>query len=261
MIKSYSEYIKEHFGAVTIEYPIEDTVVRNPSMPQQLAINTHVGGVGRIPMHWNNSPYLSGGFGGSGYGRFGQDPDSEKEDLSDIIQLNQAVDTEIDNKLKSISDKISISHNMLSDTKFEVICSNMIQQIESGKLDLVDDDTDGTINDELLSMDIQAEIETISDPTEGDDGDHWTPPSGGDPGEYLTVITGPSNSDDEKKFEDIFNIKSLNDLPDLDDIDMSLIKSPLITIAMNKTGLNRYGVALLNSGDRKMQNRAIPPAY
>jgi len=242
MIKSYSEYIKEHFGAVTIEYPIEDTVVRNPSMPQQLAINTHVGGVGRIPMHWNNSPYLSGGFGGSGYGRFGQDPDSGKEDISNIIQLNQEIDTEIDNKLKSISDRISISQDMLSDTKFESICSNMIQQIESGKLDLVDDDTEGTINDELLSLDIQVEVETIKNPEEGDQGDYWTPPSGDDPGEYLTIITGPSNSGDEKKFEDIFNIKSLNDLPDLDDISMNIINSPLMAIAMNKTGLNRYGV-------------------
>ena len=64
MVKSYLEYIAEHFGAITIERPPEDMFVKNPNLPQPLSINTWVGGTGRIPMHWNNSPYLSGGFGG-----------------------------------------------------------------------------------------------------------------------------------------------------------------------------------------------------
>ena len=81
MVKSYSEYIKEHFGAITIEYPPEDMFTRNPSVPTPLALNTHVGGSTRLPMHWNNSPFLSGGFGGSGYGRFGSDPDGEDIDV------------------------------------------------------------------------------------------------------------------------------------------------------------------------------------
>ena len=83
MVKGYLEYIAEHFGAITIEYPPEDMFVKNPNLPQPLSINTWVGGTGRIQMQWNNSPYLSGGFGGSGYGRFGQDPDGN--DSSDPI--------------------------------------------------------------------------------------------------------------------------------------------------------------------------------
>ena len=97
MVKSYSEYIKEHFGAITIEYPPEHMVVRNPNLPQPLAINTWVGGTGRIPMHWNNSPYLSGGFGGSGYGRFGQDPAGENK-----IDLNQEADDAYDAIFKAL---------------------------------------------------------------------------------------------------------------------------------------------------------------
>ena len=152
MVKSYKEYIKEHFGAITIEYPPEHMFVRNPSVPTPLSINTHVGGIGRMPMHWNNSPYLSGGFGGAGGGRFGQDPTGEEDINND--KRNEISDLQSDRALDYMVEKFTSIEKSLGETEYENICMSMLNDIDSGNLNLEEDDIDGTINDKILDPQI-----------------------------------------------------------------------------------------------------------
>jgi hypothetical protein len=256
MVKSYKEYIKEHFGAITIEYPPEHMFVRNPSVPTPLSINTHVGGIGRMPMHWNNSPYLSGGFGGAGGGRFGQDPTGEEEG-SDNKEKNKILDYQSDLALSYLIEKFSVVDDNLSNTKYENICMSMLENIESGKLDLVDDDTDGTINDNMLSIGVEIFYERTAEPTEGSSGDYFNPPEGGENGEYESYITGPINSSNKELFNNIFEIDSVNELPSLDDIVINFRKNlPSISLAILKTGLSRYGILeILNKNVRYIEGR------
>lgn len=255
MVKSYEEYIKEHFGAITIEYPPEHMFVRNPSMPQPLAINTHVGGVGRIPMHWNNSPYLSGGFGGSGYGRFGQDPTGEEDPNNK--KINKVSDYHSDLALNYLIERFSAIEDNLSNTKYENICMSMLRDIESGKIDLVDDDTDGTINDDILEIGVDIYYERGAEPTEGTSGDYYNPPEGGESGEYESYIAGPIDSSNKQLFNNIFEIDSVKELPSLDDIVINFDKNlPSISLAIVKTGLTRYGIfEILNKNIKYIENR------
>lgn len=202
MVKSYSEYIKEHFGAITIEYPPEDMFVKNPNLPQPLSINTWVGGVGRIPMHWNNSPYLSGGFGGSGYGRFGQDPDED---------INDSLDSEMDRKVQIIASISDDLYSFMDKTNYQEIAERMVKAVENGELNLEDSD-EGVLNDKLNGVGIDVSVEVIDSPTPGDDGDYWTPPGGGDSGVYETHITGPS------ELTNILEVSDLGKIPAIDDI-------------------------------------------
>ncbi len=256
MLKSYEEYIKEHFGAITIEYPPEHMFVRNPSVPTPLSINTHVGGIGRMPMHWNNSPYLSGGFGGAGGGRFGQDPTGEEED-SDNKEKNKISDYHSDLVLNYLIERFSVIEDNLSNTKYENICMSMLRDIESGKIDLVEDDTDGTINDDILSIGVEIFYERTVEPTEGSSGDYFNPPEGGDSGEYESSITGPIDSSNKQLFNSIFEINSVNELPSLDDIVINFNKNlPSISLAVVKTGLSRYGILeILNKSIRYIERR------
>jgi len=241
MVKSYKEYIKEHFGAITIEYPPEHMFVRNPSVPTPLSINTHVGGIGRMPMHWNNSPYLSGGFGGAGGGRSGQDPTGEEDINND--KRNEISDLQSDRALDYMVEKFTSIEKSLGETEYENICMSMLNDIDSGNLNLEEDDIDGTINDKILEIGVEIFYDTINTPTEGDPGDYYNPPDGGDSGEYTSEIVGPINSENSKTFNTIFRINSTNDLPSLDEIVVNYTKNKIsISAAILKTGLSKHGI-------------------
>jgi len=224
MIKSYSEYIKEHFGAITIEYPPEDMFVKNPNLPQPLSINTWVGGTGRIPMHWNNSPYLSGGFGGSGYGRFGQDPG---ERISDV---NDSLDSQMDDKIEMIVSLSDDLYSFMEKTNYSKVAEQMVRAVESGELNLEDGD-DGALNDKLNNIGIDVSVEVIESPEPGDMGDYWTPPSGGESGVYETYISGPSG------LSSVLGVSDLGKIPAIDDIiEMFMDDKTIIRKVFNEYG-------------------------
>ena len=207
MVKSYSEYIKEHFGAITIEYPPEHMVVRNPNLPQPLAINTWVGGTGRIPMHWNNSPYLSGGFGGSGYGRFGQDPAGENK-----IDLNQEADDAYDARFKALIELSGVANEFYQKEEiiYKDIVDTMMTSIENSDLDLNDADTGES---EFLNLTgITVSSEELEAPTSGTSGTYWDPPDPGEAGEYETCVSGPEMVIPRLGFDNVSKIPTLDDV-------------------------------------------------
>ena len=218
MVKSYLEYIKEHFGAITIERPPEDMFVKNPNLPQPLSINTWVGGTGRIPMHWNNSPYLSGGFGGSGYGRFGSDPDGN--DSSDLIldYLNAMV------KIEELLSKVDTN-------EYVKIALELKKDLESGNI-LLDDM--GPLDEELDRIEIPVEIETIDYPTSGTNPTHDDPGDPGDAGEYQTLVI--LNDQLARLLEvDLGEKSKVIDLEEIANI--YLLNSGFITMALTQAGI------------------------
>ena len=224
MLKSYLEYIKEHFGAITIEYPPEDMFVKNPNLPQPLSINTWVGGTGRIPMHWNNSPYLSGGFGGSGYGRFGLDPDEGN------IDINDSLDSEMDKKIEIIASLSNVLYSFMDKTNYNRTAEQMVRAVENRELNLEDSD-DGVLNNTLNDIGIDVSVEIIESPEPGDMGDYWTPPSGGESGVYETYITGPS------ELSSVLGISDLGKIPAIDDIiEMFMDDKTIIRKIFNEYG-------------------------
>tara|TARA_B100000963_G_scaffold334854_1_gene328446 strand:+ start:18360 stop:19394 length:1035 start_codon:yes stop_codon:yes gene_type:complete len=235
MIKSYEQYIKEHFGAITIEYPPEDLFTRNPSVPTPLALNTHVGGAGRMPMHWNNSPYLSGGFGGSGYGRFGSDPDAGNNN-NDIGTLY----TEMDQYVSSLLDKVKAELDLHVITKtengeYEKILDEIKKNISSKKLILDEDYLDpeeGTINYWMMDSEIIFEVEMETPPTSGVPGTYYDPPEPGESGEYETTVW--SSVSDETPIDPTPGIGSMEDV-----ISTFNKYKRFIQITMYNEGLNK----------------------
>lgn len=238
MVKGYLEYIKEHFGAITIEYPPETMFTRNPSEPKPLGINSTVSGTGRIPMHWNDSPYMSGGFSGSGYGRFGEDP----------VQSNvyATVDSYIE-KLK-VLDKVYNEYMDLSKSTFMKPILEMKDDIESGVFDPNEDDE--ALSGEFNSIGMNVYVEIIDMPTSGDSGSYYDPPEPGEPGNYEINISGPLDDKDSGKFLNLMNIKSMNELDDLQSIidRVSLLEKP-IGIIMSEMGMDIEFVSLLKTAD------------
>jgi hypothetical protein len=205
MVKGYLEYIKEHFGAITIERPPEDMFVRNPNLPQPLSINTRVGGTNRIPMHWNNSPYLSGGFGGSGYGRFGQDPEETS------VQLNDSFSANINKKIEIL---ISISDSILSFidiSGYSKVVKEMVNYVQREALSLTGAGG-GELNSQLNNIEILVTSEMIDKPVPGSSGSYLEAPDPGEGGVYQTFISGTS------KVADILDIKTVDDIPTIDDM-------------------------------------------
>ncbi len=207
MVKGYEQYIKEHFGAITIEYPPEYASVRNPNVPHPLAINTGVGATGRIPMHWNNSPFLAGGFGGSGYGRFGMDPAEENK-----IELNQEIDNKYDTRFKALIEfsKITDVFYKKEALVYEDIVDNMMNSIENSELDLNDVDTGES--ELLIQAGIEVSSEEISSPTAGSPGTYWDPPDPGESGEYETQITGTAAAISKLGFDNVSSVPYLDDV-------------------------------------------------
>ncbi len=239
MVKGYLEYIKEHFGAITIEYPPETMFTRNPSEPKPLGINSWVGGTGRIPMHWNNSPYLSGGFTGSGNGRFGEDP----------IPSNSytIIDSYVE-KLKVLN-KAYDEYINLSRGAFMKPILEMKKDIESGFFDPNEDDEGLSGEFNLIGIDVYTEV--IDMPTSGDSGNYYDPPEPGDSGTYEIHITGPSDDKDSAKFLNLMNIKSTNELSDLQSIidRVSLLEKP-IGILMSELGMDLEFKLLIETVDK-----------
>lgn len=60
MLNNFSKYIKEGFGANTMETDPVDMIL-DPSTDLVASKMFYVGNQGRIPTHWNNSPALTGG--------------------------------------------------------------------------------------------------------------------------------------------------------------------------------------------------------
>lgn len=241
MVKGYLEYIKEHFGAITIEYPPEHIFIRNPSEPKPLGLNSWVGGTGRIPMHWNNSPYLSGGFGGSGYGRFGQDPDEEG-----WADINTRADASFDKKMDALN-LISTKLMEVSDkVPYTAIANEIMQDIDSGKLDLEDGDSGDSEKLNLIGIPVFSK--TFETPTEGSPGTYFDPPDPGDSGEYETFIAEPKDSN----FYKIFGVNSMKDIPSIDDtIDRYFANHKLIYPVF--VSLGKGGIKLLSLLDRMAQ--------
>ena len=214
MVKSFSEYIKEHFGAITVEYPPEHMVVKNPNLPQPLSINTWVGGTGRIPKQWNNSPYLSGGFGGSGYGRFGQDP-------------VESTSNELDNYLNTLSEIDSILSNFQND-EYVKIALDLKKDIEDGKV-IPNWDNEGPEESRLHDLGIETEIEILEYPTPGTSSTYDDPGDPGDSGEYETSITGTSSGSeqDNQELARILGVNSIEDIPTLDEIAAGVLNDAL----------------------------------
>ena len=235
MVKSFSEYIKEHFGAITVEYPPEHMFVKNPNLPQPLSINTWVGGTGRIPKHWNNSPYLSGGFGGSGYGRFGQDPDTDK-----------SISNELDNYLNTLSEIDDIISSFQND-EYVKIALELKKDVEDGKIILNDS---GPEDLKLGDLGIETEIEIHSHPTPGDSGSYYEPPDPGESGEYETFIKGAGASTDDLELARLLGVKSIKDIPSLDEIaNIVLLESLYIMKTFHNLGISEIGDWLIGSAD------------
>lgn len=224
MVKSYLEYIKEHFGAITIERSPEDMFVRNPNLPQPLSINTRVGGTGRIPMHWNNSPYLSGGFGGSGYGRFGQDPEETG------VQLNDSFSANINKKIEIL---ISISDSILSfidGSGYSKVVKEMVNSVQSKALSLTDPGG-GELNAQLNNIEILVTSEMINQPVSGSGGSYLEPPDLGESGVYQTFISGTS------EVTGILDVKTVDDIPTIDDmVDIFLKNENMLYTVFNQYG-------------------------
>jgi hypothetical protein len=60
MIKGFNEYIKENFGADTIDLKTTKSILQ-PDLKRSNRLTFYSGASGSIPTHWNNSPFLSGG--------------------------------------------------------------------------------------------------------------------------------------------------------------------------------------------------------
>lgn len=170
MLKSYEEYIKEHFGAISIEYP-PDHMNNNMVGRKPLSIGSNaVQPSGRIPLHWNSSPYLSGGYSGSGQGRFGSDPDegvssnkSEADVLMDDTLKAHTVSRDLNGEY---SDVLSYIDNLYRNTEFK------------GTFDSLEDD--------MLFIDIDVD----EYPTPGMRSNDWEQPDDdGEPGRYTLYFS------------------------------------------------------------------------
>ena len=235
MVKSFSEYIKEHFGAITVEYPPEHMFVKNPNLPQPLSINTWVGGTGRIPKHWNNSPYLSGGFGGSGYGRFGQDPNPD-----------ESISNELDNYLNILS-KIDDILSGFQNDEYVKIALELKKDIEDGKI-LLDDM--GPEASRLDDLGIGTEIEIHKNPTSGTSGSYYKSPDSGESGKYETFIAGSASrsNQDDRELANILGVESIESIPSLDDISYDFLRNSIYILEIfSKIGIRQAGVWLLQS--------------
>lgn len=180
MILSFEEYIIEHFGAITIEYPPDHA---NPNLvgPKPLSVGSNaVQPYGRIPLHWNHSPYISGAFSGSGSSHFGSDPDNE------VTSNDSNIDSIMDNTLRFHMFKVDLLEPTGLYSKLEVLYDSIIKEISEIKPNVLSD-----INEGYLSID----IETITEPAPGMVSHDWEQPD--DPweaGEYDVTINDEDGS-------------------------------------------------------------------
>ena len=78
-IKNFNLYINENFGAITIERNPPEKFMHEPDVKRPTALAFYTGAAGKIPAHWDNSPFLSGGaFGPSSTNQFGSNPRVKK---------------------------------------------------------------------------------------------------------------------------------------------------------------------------------------
>ena len=183
MILSFEKYIKEHFGAISIEYP-PDHMNNNMVGRKPLSIGSNaVQPSGRIPLHWNSSPYLSGGYSGSGQGRFGSDPDEG------VSSNKSEADVLMDDTLKA--------HTVSRDLNGEY--SNVLSYIDNLYHNTEFKSTFDSLEDDMLFIDI--EVDTY--PTPGMRSTDWEQPDDdGEPGTYKLYFS--------KMCEDMFTSLGLS---------------------------------------------------
>ena len=87
----FNDFLLEGNGAITMR---DETSRFNPlippdsTLPQRLAFNYT--GASRVPMHWNNSPFLSGSVYGVGdaYSSFGSSPVDTPDDIEEVSAMD-----------------------------------------------------------------------------------------------------------------------------------------------------------------------------
>mgnify|MGYP007101575303 CR=1 FL=1 len=80
MVYPFEKYIREEFGANTMQRDTAD-IIQRPDLKQNSRISNSAGNQGSGPSHWNNSPFLSGGRLTSTFG-INPKKDSKKKVLS-----------------------------------------------------------------------------------------------------------------------------------------------------------------------------------
>lgn len=203
-IETFESFVQEGIGAIsmstqTSQYnPIVPPDVR---MPMQLPIN-YTGG-SRVPMHWNNSPFLSGSIygvdGGGGWSSFGANPDEDEFDqwiepdfVKAILDKEYKSKDEVWDMFKRVQGAIEqrrqlrkaiehgrrqvIARNEPID-KFETVYLAAISQLGLKEEDILGDE-----------FDLSLGIEMLNPPTP-DQPDGWDHPGHpGDSGEYSIWI-------------------------------------------------------------------------
>jgi hypothetical protein len=183
MLLSFSEYVNEHFGAITIDYPqshnhpsIQDTYRFRPH-----TIGGNYGGNYRIPRHWNDSPILSGGFGGAGMGHFGAGPVKSKyESADEIKKAYDYLKSQLGKTYTSLRKGKKKGINMDKTFEDEVSKMSRTNQTEPGSMTHYEDSLEG----EPLTYTIDTQV----NPTPGTSGSYFDPPEPGDTGEYTIYI-------------------------------------------------------------------------
>jgi len=177
MVLNFEQYIKEHFGAITIEYPPNHMSSNNVG-PKPLSVASNaIHPSGRIPLHWNNSPFLSGGFSGSGSGRFGADPDEENSEIN-VDDINSAFDNNLNIHLK-ISE---LKKNKDKKSGVYVLLQRALRELDNGQYIR-------ELNDSLEGLPLDIDVDVLQKPTPGTSGSYYDPPEPGDAGEYAITIS------------------------------------------------------------------------
>ena len=182
MILPFSKYINENFGAITINYPPSHShpSIQDDSMFRPNLIGGAYGGNYRIPRHWNDAPFISGSYGGSGFGHFGSAPSFDYESNEDIKKAYYHYHSMLDNIRNMIIKNNSNSNKAIADYNNEIEKMSKANQTKPGSATWYEDSLEG----EPLTF----ETDTISEPTPGTSGTYYDPPEDGDSGEYLIQL-------------------------------------------------------------------------
>ena len=194
---SFKEFVNETFGAISMEFPPghDRPLIQTPDIIKPLSISGPYGGNARIPRQWNNAPYLSGGFSGSGYGHFGAGP-SDMDTPSEL--KDGSYKKYLKKDYKSLDDAKETLTNLDKEISKRRRKSELLKSLkdidERWKKEAADPKTLEKYESELEGHPLEYSLEMAIAPTPGHPGSYMDPPEPGDPGEYKIRLDGSDSN-------------------------------------------------------------------
>ena len=201
---SFEEFVNENFGAITMNFPPghDKPLIQTPDIAKPLSISGNYGGNSRIPKQWINSPSLSGGFYGSGYGHFGESP-NDKDTSSDASSSDYR--RHLKDEYKSTEDVkktlMGLAGEMRDRNNKKRELMNLQDIEEAFVKESNDEELLNRLEEEMDGLELDYDVEIITRPTDGNSGTYDDPPEGGVGGEYEASL-----------INDLYNTQSLETL-------------------------------------------------